>query len=294
MCFTESQNLAILTVERGSKLQSIGEFAFRDCQCLQVVDLPPNLQALSSDLFGECDLFVLPLESLSQLSIIKSHACRRNLHLRSVWIPGSVAIIDEYAFVDCFSLSEVKFELPSKLRTIGSGSFSGCQSLARFRFVGSVEEIGGSFLNRSGVHEIIVDEDNDHFKVIDGFLANRQGTRIIHYFGSECDIRIGRDIETVCEHSFRGCECLRSVTFEKGSRLAVVEESAFQECLSLERVEFEALRPIFDDYCFADCGQLKDVLFAGRPDRFALNDYAFVGCPVLEVVVNDDFGFWIS
>jgi hypothetical protein len=280
-CFVDCRNLRLVTVQNGSVMSAIGDSAFSACPSLQAIDLPPDLGELSSNMFPGCRLCVLPLGPLRRLSRIRFAACQNNLHLGSVVIPGSVGAIDQCAFSGCAALSEVNFALPSKLVLIAPEAFAGCASLTRLWIGGSVESIAGTFCQGSGVHEVCIDQENTHFKAIEGCIVGGGGTEIVCYFGDDADVRIAAKIEKIRDESFRECAGLRSVTFETGSKIRVIESNAFRGCKDLERVQFAGLCPQLEYRCFGDCQKLKEVLFGSDLERRPWRTDAFYGCPVL-------------
>jgi hypothetical protein len=257
--------------------------AFEECRGLQFIDPPPNLVKLGEKAFVRSRLGVVPLELMPQLSRIGFCSCEANRNLRSLLIPGSVVEIRQGAFADCDSLSRVEFVVPSKLASISWQSFRRCKSLSEFRIVASVREICGNFLELSGVHHISVDADNSEFETIGGFLVNRDRTAIIRYFGEDCDLRIDVNIETIGDYAFSRCRCLRSVTFEPGSKLKRIGNYAFASCMSLKLVQFGGPCPKFDTQCFSYCLFLEKVVFASRSDRVPRTDDAFHGCSSLKL-----------
>jgi hypothetical protein len=249
--FGRCRQLAMVTLEPGSRLTSMKRAAFEGCGRLQFIN------------------------SMLRLSHISPDTCKENSNLRSLLIPGTVIEIGSSAFASCVSLSEVDFVLPSKLTSIRWESFRGCRSLSEFRIVGSVRQICGNFLSCSGVHHVSIDEDNPEFDTVDGFLVNRDKTSIICYFGDDCDVRIGADIETVGDNSFEGCRFLRSVTFESGSKLKRIGRRAFSGCMLLKRVEFGGSCPTLDCHCFACCVNLAELVFPSPSDRVPRSSDAF-------------------
>jgi hypothetical protein len=225
----------------------------------------------------------LSLGALTRLAKICDRACSENRRLRSVSIPGSVVKIELWAFTDCVSLEQVDFVLPSKLESIGSVSFRGCRSLTRFWIPASVTEIAGTFLQYSGVHEVTVDANNTKFRATEGFLLSRDGKSIVCYFGSDRDVRIGADIETVGNESFEECPLLRSVTFESGSQVKRIERDAFRSCERLERVRFGGACPSFGQFSFALCGKLREISLASPSDRLPVGTEAFIGSCLLKL-----------
>jgi hypothetical protein len=238
---------------------------------------------MCGNLFRNCDLDTLPLGSLLRLYEIEYYLCAYNYNLRFVLIPANVVGIAESAFEDCVSLVEVDFVLPSKLASIASMTFRGCESLTHFRIVGSVQRIDGNFLQDSGVRQVTVDEENTQFDAIEGFIVSRDRTSIVCSFGNDSNVRIGANVETVGEASFLRCGSLRSVTFESGSKLRLIEKNAFAHCRSLERVQFGGSCPCLGPDCFTWCAGLKEVLTEPPSEPVPLGSPAFSGCHSLNV-----------
>jgi hypothetical protein len=61
--------------------------------------------------------------------------------LQSICIPNSVERISSPCFTNCYQLSSVLFEAPSKLREISSGAFENCPSLRSIWFPSSLQII---------------------------------------------------------------------------------------------------------------------------------------------------------
>jgi hypothetical protein len=283
MCFDKCHSLRCVTLEPGSRMTSIAPGAFGRCSLLEVLDLPPDLEALEIRVLSDCLLPVLHLQNLRRLSLIGQVACESSANLRSVLIPGSVREIGPSAFSSCTALSEVEFELPSSLVSIAPEAFAECTALREFRVVASVRQIGDGCLRHSGVRDISVDEDNAHFETVGGCLVKCEGRAIVYYFGNESDVKIGADIEVVTTHSFLDCNFLRSVTFESGSKLRVIGTRAFGSCTALESVQFGGPCPSLESYCFANCVQLRQVLLESPADHLPEESNAFFGCPITTV-----------
>ena len=74
------------------------------------------------------------------VTIIGNNAFRRRGEITRVVIPSSVLTIEEYAFYNCSSLSDVEFK-GDGLKTIEMGAFTGCTSLTSITVPDSVVSI---------------------------------------------------------------------------------------------------------------------------------------------------------
>ena len=101
-------------------ITSIGNNAFRDCECLVDVTLPPTVSSIGSYAFGSCG------------------------KLTKVVIPARVTIIESDAFVSCSKLSSVKVEAGSLLAAIETRAFTHCQWLETIDIPASVTSIEAS------------------------------------------------------------------------------------------------------------------------------------------------------
>ena len=84
-------------------INSIGQYAFRECTSLKTIEIPNSLTIIGYGAFYGCN------------------------ELESIVIPNSVTLIDEFAFDDCSSLTSVS--IPASVDSIGKCAFYGCDAL---------------------------------------------------------------------------------------------------------------------------------------------------------------------
>ena len=113
--FAKCASLRSVSFAGNSKLKEIQWEAFRECKSLTDILLPAQMEDLSG--FTYCT------------------------NLASVKIPGSVKRINQDAFAECHSLSEVQFETPSSLKQIREGAFQNC-NLTYVKLPEGLETIG--------------------------------------------------------------------------------------------------------------------------------------------------------
>lgn len=139
--------LSNVTFEEGSKLNSIGEYAFYYCTNLKAIELPDNISSIYRYTFGNSGLENIKLPSSLQyigeeafsyshliavdfpetLSTIDANAFWE-CNLTSVVLPESVTSIGDYAFYRNSNLTDV--ELPSGLLAIANYAFAGCNNIS--------------------------------------------------------------------------------------------------------------------------------------------------------------------
>ncbi len=88
--------------------------------------------------------------------------------LKKIVLPASIVEIDDKAFKDCISLTEVSFKPNSKLKTIGAYAFSGCESLKKITLPSSLLKIGKTaFLYCNSLREVVFEDVNNWYATDD-------------------------------------------------------------------------------------------------------------------------------
>ncbi len=159
-------------VELSNKTYKIDAWAFRNDLSLESIFLPDSLRVLGSYAFEGTsiksvtipnrilttyggdgwNLSVSPFAKANKLEeiiledgirVIPEHLfdfTNEICLITTVNIPDSVVNIDDYAFMNCKSLSSIS--LPQSIQSIGYMSFAGCDGLNEIRFPSSVTSIG--------------------------------------------------------------------------------------------------------------------------------------------------------
>jgi len=144
--------VAIPTNINNLTVTSIGDRAFY-FNGLTSVTIPGSVTNIGEEAFGSCLLLTAIsadannscFMSVNGVLFDKSESTLLQYPMAvggSYTIPGGVTSIGEWAFSDCFSLTNVS--IPSTVTSIGNKAFSNCASLASITIPGSVSSIESS------------------------------------------------------------------------------------------------------------------------------------------------------
>ncbi|MCQ2469725.1 MAG: leucine-rich repeat domain-containing protein [Ruminococcus sp.] len=117
-------------IELPSTLTALGEASFYCCRPVKEIIIPSSVKVIPSNCFAgvnELENLVIP-EGVEEIGF-QAFFC---VGCTEIEIPDSVTIIDDNGFIDCPNLEVVHFSSSSKLTSIGSAAFSGCEKLKSF------------------------------------------------------------------------------------------------------------------------------------------------------------------
>ena len=230
---------------------------------------------------------ILPESYNGQNYEIYKNAFYKCSSLTSITIPDSVTSIGSYAFYDCYSLTSIT--IPDSVTSIGSYAFERCDSLTSITIPDSVTSIGTwAFAYCDSLTNIEVDDDNKHYKSIDGNLYSKDGKILINYaFGKTATSFIIPDsVTSIGNHAFSWCSNLTSITIPDS--VTSIGNDAFANCYSLTSVEFGENSQLtsIGKYAFADCYSLTSITI---PDSVtSIGNDAFSWCSNLTSITIPD------
>ncbi|MBE6770965.1 MAG: leucine-rich repeat domain-containing protein [Ruminococcaceae bacterium] len=216
-------NSSISGFDSLSNVESIEEYAFKNCTYLEEIKLEDNLLLIGMGAFMGCDwlkTIYIP-DTVSNIETSVFEGCTK---LESVRMSPNVNYIPRQAFHNCTALSEFIWESESKL--IGRYAFGNCVKLSDFDFV-NVEKLYKNSFTGSGVSVVQLGESQ-----------NEQNTAL----------------ETIDVQSFKECEKLETLGI--GGNVSTVKSQAFADCTNLETaVIADSVTEIADD-AFDGCDKL--------------------------------------
>ena len=134
-----------LYFDSNSKLTTIKDHAFNQCEYLKAVNLPNGLKTVESFAFEWCkkmETLVLP----SSLTTIERGAFSDCYSLQEVSIPNGIKTLTETSFSNCTSLLSV--EIPNSVTKIEGFAFAGCLNLRTLDIPSSCTFIGSHAFSR--------------------------------------------------------------------------------------------------------------------------------------------------
>ena len=160
----------------------------------------------------------------------KTNTCH---YIISVDIPDSVIEIDYGAFQDCQNLTSVK--IGDGISDLWSATFIGCENLTTLEIGKGVYSIATS--NLSAIQNIIVDEENETYKSIDGNLYDKKGNTLKFYAKGKTQevFTLPDSVTHVGDGAFWGALYLKKIVI--GKNLQTIGASAFYELNNIESFE---------------------------------------------------------
>ena len=167
---------AITTLNIGSNVKTIPDFAFSGCISLSYVNIPNSVTTIGDTAFGYC------------------------YSLSSVNISNGVKTISNYAFFNCSSLSSVN--IPNSVTTIGWGAFMNCTSLTSVNIPNSVATIGwGAFEYCTSLTSVTIPNS---------ITSIEEST--FYQCSSLASVTIPEAVTTIYDSAFRECSSLKYIT----------------------------------------------------------------------------------
>ena len=184
---------------KGLPVTRIAEFAFRDCDNIESVQISGNVEVVEDWAFAEC----------------KS--------LRKVFFSKGTKIIGDRVFSECKNLIEVTF--PDGLEKIESTVFVDCTSLRKVLIPNTVTEVGSQlFHGCTNLYDIV--------------LPNKI-TKLPHGIFYKCEklnsITIPESIKTIENNAFMYCKSLEEIDISKNVEL-IESGNIFSGCEKLTAI----------------------------------------------------------
>lgn len=227
----------------------IGNYAFGECDYLQDVALPSQLERIGYGAFYGTSIQQIYLPS--SLRSVGAYAFA-STKLTSVTVPANVTLYDA--------------DQPS------AGVFYRCTSLKSAKLDGIAQLGGYAFAECSNLNTVDIEE---------GLLSIRNGA--FYHCTSLSSIQLPDSLRTLNQKSFDGCNALREIALP--SQLSLVQAPAFYGCSALTEIDVDENNPFYtsvDGVLYSADGLTLIEFPAGKTDVYiapvgtdAIGDAAF-------------------
>ena len=209
-----------------------------------IVALPEGVVEIMPRAFYESDIDAIGFPST--LKKIGYQAFGFNYGIEHIFIPKSVEMIDEAAFVGIATLKTVMFEEGSKIKRLESACFAEADWLDTVILPEGLEYIGDGAFSNTHLPEIVLPES---LKYIGESAFNNCWIE---------DLRIPAGVLEIGEMAFWGNH-IHTLEFGAGSKLETVGKGAFQDCSLLGSVLLPEGLESIGDAAFGGCTSIEKV-----------------------------------
>ena len=190
----------------------------------------------------------------------------------------NLSVLPTEAFLECTNIKSVI--LPNTLTAIGTQAFC-LSSLVSISIPASVETIeGGAFFRCTALQTVTFEKGSKLKTIKNGSIWSG----VFESCTSLTTIEIPASVETIGYDAFFGCSSLKTVTFEKGSKLKTVETNVFIYCTSLTSIEIPASVEEIERNAFSGCTSLQTVTFEKGSKLKTIGYFAFINCTSLTTI----------
>lgn len=225
------------------------------------------------------------------VTAVGNNASSGNLSLHTISLPSSILSIENFAFFDCQSLTDIgtlqnvesigesAFEdsaltyvnIESDVESIGDSAFKNCKSLSEV-YIKNVKQLGPYAF--SGCKSL---------ELVEGSIVS-----IDYYAFSGCillsKLKLSDGVETIGFRAFENCLSLLEVDFL--NKVKSIESSTFYNCISLQNINWPDNLETIGDYAFYNCVSLLEINLPNSVKDVGLG--AFQGCGPLSIVLSEN------
>ena len=252
------------SIDLPSGLQSIGNYAFYDCDGLTSVTLPPTIVAIGNYSFAGCDALTKVNMGVSNLKSLGDYAFRNDLVLKEVVLPYTLTSLSDGSFAGCKALEEIV--LPNSLNNIGAHAFSG-SGIKTVEMPSSVKNVGDFAFSNTDM-------------LTDATLP-KSGTELgdgVFYYAKALE-NVNTDvILSLPDYTFAGDESLKYASSQLFEILSEVGDYALMDNKSVESVVLSPYLTYLGDGAFEGMDNLKNIDAQALEDRIPeLGENVFAG-----------------
>ena len=263
---------------------TIASAAFKNCKTIKKL-ISKTITSIYNEAFYLCDnLTYISLENLTFVGQMAFYRCE---YLTHVYIP-KVETISMRGFYGCNRLTDITLN-----RGISSIGFEGLAFMSN----GIVNPNFIIYFNGKDIPSVIVSyasSNNVNYQSLYQSVGSLWYTTWMNGTNEEIEIASidrnkvggvvipstidGKVVSSIGAEAFAGCDFITGI--ELPSSIRYIGTSAFEGCVSLEKINLDYVREI-PTSAFRYCTSLKSITL---PETVTISNYAFYGCFDLEIV----------
>lgn len=270
------QKMKFSNIDLPSSIETIGNYAFAQCENLKTINLPDKISKVGQYAFYYSGLesIIIPA-SIQDLEVGLFQSCTE---LKSITIPEGIISIGNSTFKWCNSLSIIS--LPNTIESIGENAFEDCSNLTSINLIEGITNIGSYAFRGTGLTQVTVPSTITELK-----------SYVFDNCKNLATINLHNDLVTIGDQCFGGCVSLKEVIIPENC--IMVKASAFSLCEALERVVLKN-NTSFGNYAFGGCTSLSTVELPENFEDYNMGDRMFSNCPSLQSLYNKSTFFYMS
>src|SRR5690554_3457766 len=209
----------------------------------KITEIPKSLSWLFPN------LKTVKFQNDPQIRVFDIDSFRDCKRLEYIELPRNLEVIDEYSFYGCSSLKEINFSETTQLKTINNCAFRDCISLVNVVLPESLEKLGSSVFKNA---------------------------KNLEY------IEFPRNLEVIDEYSFEDCTSLKEINFNETTKLKIIKNGAFRNCISLVSVQLPESLENLGSSVFQNAEKLLEIEIPSKIET--LHNHTFYNCISLKQV----------
>ena len=254
--FAFLQNSSLEAIDIPTSVSKIGNQAFYGCNSLESLFIPSSVMSIGFQAFRGCTKLSSVIvdgnnpkyDSRENCNaIIETATSKLIVGCKNSFIPGSVAIIGDYAFYNCYGIASLA--IPNSVISVGEGAFDNTDWYYNTHPDGLVYAGRVAYKYKgtmSANTSIVIDQGT---------------TEISPSAFSGCSgltsISIPNSVMSIGNNAFRDCKGLLSVVLPS---VSMVGTRAFQNCIKMGSVTLSSNTNYISSYAFQGCTGLKDII----------------------------------
>ena len=222
-------------------IREIEKETFRESESLVSISIPNTVEKIGKSAFHYC-------------------------HYAQLTIPDNVREIEEWAFADCWSITNVT--IPKNLKKIDDYVFFRCTGLTNIIIPDNVNEIGEwAFVECKSLKEVTISDS-----------VTKIEDRAFGHCSKLTSVKLSNNITRIADFTFFRDYKLQDIKIPDS--VTEIGEYAFEDCKSLENISIPKNVKKIGKHAFYNCHSLKNVIIPNSV--IEIEEDAFVGVKHIE------------